>query len=236
MLTNKRFKDQYQKFIYKNQQTPFSVGTLAVVALCLVALIVATFTQVDISHFWLVKNAAGDWNVKTYSYVAQIPVLIGIVGVLGTRFSLVTVLLYVLIGLLLWPVFALGGGLGYVKTPFFGYILGYFPAVIIAGAFLSKGKTFITVPLAVLCGVLTIHLCGILYTVILGMFKFIDLTSAFKMVLIQTGEKIIYDLVASFLALLVAISMKYVLWIAMDNGSDARRRKRRIKKTLEQSV
>lgn len=227
---NKRLKDQYQKFIYHNQQTPFSLGTLCVVVLCLLGLIVATFTQVDISHFWFSKGGAGEVVVKTYPYVAQIPVLLGIVGILGTRFSFLTVFLYVLIGLFLWPVFAFGGGLGYVKTTFFGYILGYFPAVIIAGAFLAKGRTFKTLPLAILCGVLTIHLCGILYTVFLGLFKFVDLQSAFSAALSSTGSKIIYDLIMSLFAILISIPMKYVLWIAMDNGSDARRNKRRMKK------
>ncbi len=227
---NKRLRAQYQKFVYKDQQTPFSVGTLCVVLLCLLGLVVATFTQVDISHFWFAKGGTGGVVVKTYPYVAQIPILLGVVGVLGTRFSLVTVFLYVLIGLFLWPVFALGGGLGYVKTPLFGYILGYFPAVVIAGTLLAKGKTFKTVPLAALCGVLAIHLCGILYTVVLGVFKFVDLNTVFSAVLASTCTKISYDFIASILALLISIPAKYVLWIAMDNGSDARRRKRRLKK------
>src|SRR5574344_2788849 len=111
---SKRFSDLYQKFVYKNQSTPFNLGTFTVVALCLLALVTATFTQLEIIHPWFVKNPDSTTNfaMKTYTYIPQIPVLLGIVALLGSRFSTFTVILYILMGFFIWPVFALGGGIG----------------------------------------------------------------------------------------------------------------------------
>lgn len=230
---NKRFLDQCQKFLYKNQQTPLSIGTLCVVMLCLLGLVVATFTQINLIHYWFGNNPDGSIGmfIKNYPYIPQIPILLGIVGILGTRFSLLTATLYVLMGFFLWPVFALGGGLGYVKSTFFGYILGYFPAIIIAGRILMKNKSLKNIILAALFGVLAIHVCGILYSTLLGIFKLVDFSNISTTIIAMTGTKICYDWIISIAAISASIPVKQFLWLAMDNGIARKPKKKKVKKT-----
>ena len=147
---NKRFKEQIDDFIYRGQKTPFSIGTLVVCFLCLLFMIVATFTQINVSHIWPSTDAAGDFIFKniTHPYVAQIPVVIFIAAILGPRFSFLVILMYLITGFFIWPVFALGGGLSYVKSGLFGYILGYIFAVIPVGKILEKNYNLKNIILA----------------------------------------------------------------------------------------
>jgi biotin transport system substrate-specific component len=176
MANNKRLQDKIDDFTYKGEKTPLSLGTLVVVCACLLLLIIATFVQFNICHFLYLPNQEGIWELKTYvyPYIAQIPVVIFISAVLGVRFGILTVLLYVLMGFFAWPVFAFGGGLSYIKTFFFGYILGYFPCVFFVSFFLRKYKGFKGILFAVLSGVLSVNVVGLLYSIILLIFRQID--------------------------------------------------------------
>lgn len=76
---------------------------------------------------------------------------------------------YVVLGLNL-PVFDQGGGLGYLKEPSFGYLLGF-----IAGAWVCGFLSF-RIPLRLeslafscICGLLTIHIYGLGYLLIFHM-------------------------------------------------------------------
>ena len=59
--------------------------------------------------------------------------------VLGARWGAVSQAVYVALGLAGLPIFTLGGGLGYVLQPSFGFLLGLIPAAWEAGA-LSAGN------------------------------------------------------------------------------------------------
>ena len=62
---------------------------------------------------------------------------------LGPYLGLTSVFVYILLGLAGLPVFAAGGGIGYVLMPSFGYILGFLPAVFVAGIITkNKAATF----------------------------------------------------------------------------------------------
>jgi biotin transport system substrate-specific component len=56
---------------------------------------------------------------------------------LGEKLGSISVLVYILIGLMGVPVFAAGGGITYVFRPGFGFLLGFIPAAFIVG-FLSR--------------------------------------------------------------------------------------------------
>lgn len=73
---------------------------------------------------------------------------------------------YVILGLFWLPVFAGGGGLGYLQEPTFGYILGFIPGAWLCGflAFRRRRKLE-TLALSALAGLLAIHLCGLVYLV-----------------------------------------------------------------------
>lgn len=62
---------------------------------------------------------------------------------LGPYLGLASVFIYILLGLTGLPVFATGGGIGYVLIPSFGYVLGFLPAVFVAGVITkNKAATF----------------------------------------------------------------------------------------------
>ncbi|MCQ4671557.1 biotin transporter BioY [Lactonifactor longoviformis] len=58
--------------------------------------------------------------------------------VLGSRLGAVSVGVYVLLGLLGLPVFAAGGGFGYIFRPSFGYLIGFIAAAFAAGFVTEK--------------------------------------------------------------------------------------------------
>jgi len=211
---NKRLVDEYREFIYRGEKTPFSLGTLAVAFFCAVLLIVATFTKIDITHFWL---NFGDGGIavgkKVFQLVPQIPVVLFTAALLGARFSVLTVGIYLIVGFFIWPVFAFGGGLGYIKSYFFGYILGFFVAAVFSGRILSIRYSFKNVLLASIIGVLSIHLCGILYSFILGFFNASRYCPNFPLIFTQ----IVYDIVFSVIAILISRPVKYILWVGMKN-------------------
>lgn len=68
-------------------------------------------------------------------------------GVMGWRLGLATLALYIAQGLTGLPVFSRGGGIDYVFSPSFGFILGWVPMVVIAGLVAEKARGRI-VPLA----------------------------------------------------------------------------------------
>lgn len=218
---NKRYRDQIEEFIYRGQPVPFSLGTLCVIMLCLLLFIVSTFTQINIYHQWPVFDESGylAMRIQEYPYIPQVPVILFIAAVLGAKYGLVTLVIYTLIGFFIWPVFAFGGGIGYVKSFVFGYILGYFPAMVFAGAILHKDSSWKGIGLAAFFGVLIIHISGILYIAFLSLFGLANFTFATSTLLSMGGVKIIYDWIFSFILMLLAYPVKSVLWLAMKNNS-----------------
>ncbi|MCD6420741.1 MAG: biotin transporter BioY [Synergistetes bacterium] len=73
--------------------------------------------------------------------------------------------LYITIGLSGIPVFANGGGISYILSPTFGYIVGFIPAAYVVGK-LSKQFTspsILNMLIAATIGTLLIYLSGLLY-------------------------------------------------------------------------
>ena len=84
--------------------------------------------------------------------------------VLGSFYGAMSVGCYVLLGLIGVPIFAAGGGLGYIFRPSFGYLLGFIAAAWITGLLSHKlpcnWKNYF---LACLAGFAVTYLIGILY-------------------------------------------------------------------------
>lgn len=222
---NKRFREQIGEFIYQGEKTPFSLGTLIVCLLCLLLIIIATFTQVDVSHVWLAK-VQDNWELKnvSYAYVAQIPVVLFIYAVLGPIFSLLTMILYLLIGFFVWPVFALGGGLEYIRSELFGYILGYIIAAIPTGKLLEKKYSLKHMFLATILGVFIIHICGLLYCLLLAILKIINFSHVAFALQAIGGIKTLYDIIFGFIFLILALPAKMILWIPMKSSYTVKRK------------
>ncbi len=209
-MLNKRVREGIRKIHKPEPKVRFCLGTLAIVALCIFLLIAATFTQIKISF------NIPDMGISSYlkfEYIPQIPVVIFIAALLGEYWGLVVILIYIIMGLTpMFPIFALGGGLSYVFQYNFGYIFGFLFAVLIAAKMMKKGKILNLVS-AVLLGILTIHIIGIVYLTVIALLRHDSFDFIGQVIYYQSISKILYDIVFSFIAVLIAKGLKKILWI-----------------------
>ena len=215
----KKLKSKMQKKALKKKKTiHVGIGSLVLMFFCSFLIVVATFLQLEVTHLILpAKFLSGEactpadfmFSIK---YIPQIPIVLFVVGLLGRKIGTLSVALYILAGLFLVPVFALGGGWKYIFEYGFGYILGYIPAGIILGTILKKNYTYINTLKAVITAVLTIHLFGICYMCILAVFKHAGMDFVKQWIIAQSGIKILYDFVFSYLAVLLTKYLRIILW------------------------
>lgn len=197
----------------RQQRIKIPMLNLVVILFCTLLLVGATFVNINIKHYFLPldfftnKNLTSEDFITCFSIIPQIPIVMFICSVLGRRMALTSVVLYILGGLFFAPVFALGGGIRYVTEYSFGYILAYIPAVLITGNALRKTYSFKNMFLAALSGVLTIHICGIFYMIIIALIKHDGSTFIEGWISAQSGLKILYDFVGSFVLILIG---KYI--------------------------
>lgn len=226
-MINKRFKDIFDQYIYKGEKTPFSIGTFAVLAMCFLLLIVATFSQISISHPWFKIDSIEGFKscMKTFSYTPQIPVMLFIIYLLGKNFSLFLFFVYLIVGFFVWPIFAFGGGFNYIQNYLFGYFLGFLFAIFLSGTIFQINQKIRTRLLAGFIGVLAIHFCGFVYCLILACFKVIDFNLLMPILNVISGNKIIYDIVFTSLVLLISPYIKNFFWICMKPKPDKQKLK-----------
>lgn len=91
---------------------------------------------------------------------------------------------YLVLGLALFrlfefPVFTQGGGLGYVREPSFGYLLGFLPGGWVCGylAFQDPPKLE-NLAVSSLCGLGVIHACGLVYLTFASLLGWLSTVSA----------------------------------------------------------
>ncbi len=184
-------------------------ANIFVVFFSVLLIFMSTFINLNIKHYILPddmfasnKLVADDF-IYSFYLIPQIPVIMFICSVLGKKMALTSVILYILAGLFFVPVFALGGGIRYVFEYGFGYILAYIPAVVFAGNILGEKYTFPAMLKVVFAGVLTIHLLGIIYMVFIALCKHSGLDFISGWISAQSGLKIVYDLISSFILILI---------------------------------
>lgn len=223
-FVNKRYKDIFEQYIYKGQKTPFTLGTLIVCGLCFLLILVTTFTQLNFP-LPVLKFVDGNFSVamKQVSYCPQIPAMIFIIYLIGRAYSLVTFILYLLVGFFIYPIFLFGGGLEYIKTYPFGYFLGFIFAIFIVGALLKFKHTIRVRILCAILGVFAIHACAFIYCVILAIFKAINFSMIPLIINVVSGSKIGYDIVFSSIIMLVAPYIKNFFWICMKPRMDRKK-------------
>lgn len=83
--------------------------------------------------------------------------------VLKQKKATISVLLYLIIGLIGIPIFANGGGITYVLQPTFGYLIGFLCAANIVGYLASKKNSLKYYFFISVLGMLIIYLFGMLY-------------------------------------------------------------------------
>lgn len=84
---------------------------------------------------------------------------------MGPKKGAITLAVYLILGLIGLPVFAHGGGLGYIIRPTFGFLLGFLGAAIVSGLTRSRQKsdTFWAYLLAAFLGEIIYYICGLIY-------------------------------------------------------------------------
>lgn len=184
-------------------------ANIVVVIFSILLIFMSAFINLNIRHYIL---PAGLFSDKQFSYddfiyvfnlIPQVPVIIFICSVLGKKLALTSVCLYILAGLFVFPVFALGGGIRYIFEYGFGYILAYIPAVVVSGNCLERKYTFFSMIKAALAGVLTIHILGIIYMFFIALLRHSGWEFMSGWIVCQSGLKILYDLILSFILVLI---------------------------------
>ena len=93
--------------------------------------------------------------------------------ILNVKSAAITLIIYTAMGLMGLPVFSGGGGISYILTPTFGYIIGFIFAAIIVSAVSRKGKNaFLKYLFANLLGFIAVYICGLGYYILLSHFYF----------------------------------------------------------------
>ncbi len=223
---SKRVADQINSFKYKGEPIRITLGTLVMTGLCIILLIVATFTQITIQHpyipldtLFFLGQEHSDYEIlkhfiKSYDYIPQIPMIFFIVALMGRKFGITAIIMYIILGMF-FPIFALGGGISYLFEYGFGYILAYLPAVFFAGTLL-KGKTdYLRIPVISLVGVLTIHVLGILYMLFISTLRHAPWELVSSWIASQSGIQIIYDVFFTIMAVILGKQIRKLLWIVM---------------------
>lgn len=90
-------------------------------------------------------------------------------GFLGARYGLISLCIYILLGIVGVPVFSMmKGGLAVLGGPTGGFIIGYLPMVFLTGFIVEKmGATFKNALIATLCGTLACYIFGIGWFIVL---------------------------------------------------------------------
>lgn len=216
-MNTKRLKDELDAFNAENKKLKITMGTLVVMGWCVFLIIIATFTQFDFNHYVLsLPPADGSfWRLKHCVYIPQVPVIFFIAALIGKRFGTTAVMIYILLGLTFFPIFALGGGIGYIFQYNFGYILAYLPAIFIVSFMLKDKFNYATVAKADILGVLTIHIIGVFYLILMAIIHRDSFSNVAGWIVMQSGAKMIYDFVFGYFAILLSKPIKQILWISM---------------------
>jgi biotin transport system substrate-specific component len=131
---------------------------------------------------------------------------------LGSRWGLASVAVYLLTGACGLPVFAGGmGGIGRIVGPTGGYLIGYLPAVFIIGFISEKSKARIGYDIAaMICGTIVLYACGVTWLKVLtGMTWFKTLAAGMYPFLAGDVLKIVAAaLIAKALRPIIAIGIK----------------------------
>ena len=91
---------------------------------------------------------------------------------LGAKYGALSQLLYVALGLLGLPVFTLGGGIGYVLYPTFGFLLALIPAAYVVGRLNGGSRSPKRIVIACFLGLVVLYAVGLPYmTLILNVYQ-----------------------------------------------------------------
>lgn len=224
----KRIEEQLSYFKYEGEPVRFRLGTLIVMILSVLLIIMATFTEVKFKHIYIPLDLFSRWDfyfpdtgvnwagfVKFVKYIPQVPIIFFILGLLDRKYTLITILLYIVLGFAGYPIFAMGGGWKYIFQYGVGYILSYIPAVYFSGTILNRDYSIKNVFRAVLAGVIIINIIGALVLLISACLRHENWFMVKNLLYSMSIFKFIYDVAFSILAIYISYFVKKVLWIIL---------------------
>lgn len=128
--------------------------------------------------------------------------------VLGPWLGAASVVLYILLGLTGLPIFAAGGGIGYVMVPSFGYMIGFIFGAMLTGfmARRSSGKYWQLI-VSSLAGVAIIYVVGLSYLYLMS--NFVLGTPRTVSAVLMSGFVVVLpgDIIKTILASAVALKL-----------------------------
>lgn len=199
------------------------VGILTLIAFCTILLIVATFTRIKVInvlqpivgmlHPEIFTTMQSIFTIKAYFYVPQIPIILFTAALLGGACTMTSVFVYIVIGLAFLPIFGLGGGFDYIIQPTFGYILAFLPASLVAGALIDKDYTLKSILKAAFFAVLTIHILGFFYMLLVSLLQHESLGYITDWLIFESFTKAFYDFIIGFLLMILAKFFRKFIWI-----------------------
>ena len=220
-MTNEEILNKVKSSKRKQEGMVFSAGSLVLVIFCIFLIIVSTFLQLNVTHFIIPSKLFHGQSVNfadflfTYKYIPQVPIILFLSVFLGRKYGIGSVILYIIMGLFFAPVFALGGGLRYFFEYGFGYILGYIPAIYFAGSILKSGYSNRNLLHGAFVGVLAIHIIGIIYMLVIALLRHEGWLFMQNWIIAQSGIKILYDIIFSFLAMFIGKYARLIIWAYM---------------------
>ena len=114
----------------------------------------------------------------------QIPTIILLTLIFHKKVVFIAFSMYIIMGLFIFPVFHQGGSIGYLLTPNFGYLLGYYPLIKIIDNLNTRNKINVRSFLKNgLIGIFAMHLTGIFYNFVQTIFY-----SQFNLFLYNLGK------------------------------------------------
>lgn len=87
---------------------------------------------------------------------------------LGKKYGALSQAVYVLLGLVGVPTFALGGGFSYIFQPTFGFLLGLIPSAWVIGSLAKRPLTFWRSVVAMLAGLAVLYAIGVPYMALIA--------------------------------------------------------------------
>lgn len=201
---------------------PLSVNGLLIALLCTVLLVFIGFVPVSIPSPLSLSSHLPYQSLPMIQYTFQLPLALFIGAFLGPFLGTLSVLIFLIVGLAYFPVFANGGGWDYIREPGFGYLAGmlllaYFLGKTFHQAFHKKAQASrsLKIFLRVVVSVLLVHGIGILYLVALALAGQIPPQELSGWILHLSIETAPYDLLAAGVFLCMVRQTRLALWLIL---------------------
>ena len=132
---------------------------------------------------------------------------------LGPKNGGISVIIYIFIGLMGLPIFASGGGIGYIFNPTFGYLIGFVVGSYLTGkiAFAKKNPSFKRLICACFLGLLSVYICGMIYYYFITKFYFNSPIGIWSLFLYCFVLPVPGDIVICFLSAVIAKRMPPII-------------------------